>query len=250
MKNLNISTEFGIATVTMDRGKVNALDETMVVELRELFAALADDADTRAIVLTGQGKFFSFGFDVPRFFDHTPEAFADFLRSFCDLSRQMFLFPKPLIAAINGHCTAGGCLLALTCDCRVMVDDRAKIGLNEVTFGSSIFASSVEMLRHTVGGVKAEEVLLTGKLYSPAEALGLGLVDELVPGGKLMETARSHARERGALNAAAYAQLKRLLRQPVVDDWMQREQASIEEFVNIWYSPATRAMTRNIQIRS
>ena len=250
MEFIELTHNAGIATVTLNRGKVNAIHEPMALELQALFTTLVDDADTQAVILTGRDKFFSFGFDVPHFYDHSPEDFARFLRTFCALSSQMFLFPKPMVAAVNGHCTAGGCILALTCDYRVMVDERAKIGLNEITFGSSIFAGSVAMLSHTVGAANAENVLLTGQLFSSSEACQLGLVDETTAAAQVLPRAVAIAEDRAKFSTPAYGSLKRLVRQPVVDELLKREEDSIREFVEIWYSPATREMTKGIQIRS
>lgn len=250
MEFTSVSHDSGVATVTLSRGKVNAIHEQMVAELDDTFASLARDDDTRAIVLTGNGKFFSFGFDVPHFYDYSPDEFTGFLRAFCNLSLKLFLFPKPVVAAVNGHCTAGGCILALACDRRIMVDEGAKIGLNEVTFGSSIFASSVAMLAHTVGARRAEQVLLTGKLFSPKEAFDLGLADKLAAADSVLTSATKAAAKLGMLPTQAYGSLKRLLRQPVADSCSVREDQSIREFVQIWYSPATREMTKGIQIRS
>jgi Delta3-Delta2-enoyl-CoA isomerase len=179
----------GIATLIIRRGKVNALNGPTVTSLRRAFEDAERDQNTRAVILTGAGKFFSFGFDVPELFALTPEAFTSFVTGFTALYRYMFLFPKPILAAINGHAVAGGCMLALACDYRLMTSDAGTIGLNEVSFGATVFAGSVEMLRFCVGSAAASEILLGGALYSAADALRLGLVHEAVPGPALEASA-------------------------------------------------------------
>src|SRR5215813_10243951 len=155
MGNVRVERQGGIATVALSRGKVNAVNEDMVEELRFVFGDLADRRDVDGVVLTGDGSFFSFGFDVPALYGLTPEAFLAFLKRFAALYTELFELPKPLVCAVNGHAAAGGCMLALTADARVMAEGRGRIGLNEVAFGSSLFAGSVEMLRFVAGDAAA-----------------------------------------------------------------------------------------------
>ncbi|MEW5924268.1 MAG: enoyl-CoA hydratase/isomerase family protein [Candidatus Zixiibacteriota bacterium] len=250
MSFINITSKGTTSIINMSRGKVNAINLDFVNEFSGHLAKLADDPEIRAVMLTGNGKFFSFGFDIPEMYDYSKEEFTRYLIAFCNLYRELFLFPKPVIAAINGHAVAGGCIMALACDYRIMVDNSAKMALNEVTFGSSIFAGTVAMLKHCAGNRSAEKVLLTGNMFSAKEAFGLGLVDELVTMEMLIENAAWKAEEYGRHCSPAFASLKQLLRQPVVDEWSRREEESIREFVEIWYSPATREQTKGIVIRS
>src|SRR5436305_4357714 len=102
MAFVDVETRDGIATVTLERGKVNAISPAVVVELSSAFGALRGDASVRAAVLTGRGKFFSFGFDIPEFLSYPREEFTAFLISFTAFLRDLFVFPKPLVMAING----------------------------------------------------------------------------------------------------------------------------------------------------
>lgn len=249
MEFIEIERHDGIAVVTMSRGKVNAVNLTFVTELRKAFESLADDDAVEGAVLTGRGKFFSFGFDVPEMYDYSPDQFTGFAEEFSEAYRELFLFPKPLVAAINGHCVAGGCILALACEARVLAADVAKMALNEVTFGASIFAGAVEMLRFAAGSTNASQVLLTGRMYKGAEAAALGLADEVTAPEQVAARACELARTLAANGGPAYGSLKRLLREPIAESWMTRERDAIAEFVDIWYSPATREKTKGIQIR-
>jgi len=248
--HLEITRRDGIATLALHRGKVNALNAEMVAELHGAFSALEGEAATRALILTGHGKFFSFGLDVPELYPLSPEAFARFLGEFTDLYTRIYGFPKPVLAVVNGHAIAGGCMLALACDRRLMVAEGARIGLNEITFGSSVFAGSVEMLRALVGQARAERVLYSGAMHTTGEARDLGLVDRIVPAADLLPQALAEARELTARSAAAYGHLKRMLRGPVLAEMRRREADSIREFVAIWYSEATREQLQHVQIRS
>lgn len=244
MTHVSVSVEGGVAVVVLCRGKVNALDEQTIDELKDRFCELEADESARAVVFSGEGKFFSFGFDIPEFLGHSKSKFSRFLTKFTDLYTHLFTYPKPVIAALNGHTVAGGLMLALACDRRFMAAGKGKVALNELAFGSSVFAGSVEMLRFTVGNRNTEEVLYTGAMFMPEEALRLGLVDEVCPGEDLLVKAMAAARELGGKSRPAFRSMKRLLRGPVAEEMRRRESASIEEFVGIWYSEAT---WRNLQ---
>jgi len=238
----------GIATVSLCRGKVNALNGLVVAELMERLKELEADPDLRAIILTGRGKFFSFGFDIPEFLSFTKAEFTDYLIHFTDLYTYLFLYPKPVVAALNGHTVAGGCMLALACDTRVMVTGKGRISLNEIAFGSSVFAGSIEMLRFWTGNANATRILYSGAMYSAEEAMSLGLVQEVVTGDNLMAQASRIALELASRHSPAFAGIKSLLRKPIAEDMMQRERTSIREFVDIWYSEPTWANLRDIKI--
>jgi 3,2-trans-enoyl-CoA isomerase len=249
MKFVSISVSDGVATVSLHRGKVNAFTEEVVAELRESLRELGTETDVRALIVTGRGKFFSFGFDVPYFMNHTRDAFTAFLKGFAALYTDLFLFPKPVVAALNGHTVAGGCMLATACDRRLMVRGKAKISLNEVTFGSSVLAGSVEMLKACVGDRNAQTILCTGAMFSAEEAYQMGLVDEVTSEEDLLEKARIAAKDLARGDAQAFATIKKLLRQSRAETMKQKEEPSIHEFVEIWYSPSTREQIRNIVIR-
>jgi enoyl-CoA hydratase len=194
----------GIATVTLARGKVNALDEEMVDELRVCLDQLQGDDAVRAVVLTGQGNFFSFGFDIPGFLSYAKPDFIRYLTKFTDLYTELFLFPKPVVAALNGHTIAGGCMLALACDARLMSRGRGKISLNEITFGAAVFAGSVEMLKHCAGPRSAETILLSGAMYDAEHARALGLVDRVTDAEELMAEAMTRASELARQDRTAF----------------------------------------------
>jgi 3,2-trans-enoyl-CoA isomerase len=248
MNFIKVSKESGITTVTMSRGKVNAMNEAFVDELGIVFRELAADEDTKAVILTGDGKFYSFGFDIPEFMEYSKHDFARYLKKFCAMYAQMFLFPKPVIGAINGHATAGGCILALTCDFRMMVTGKAKIALNELNIGAAIFAGCVGMLKYAVGERNAEKILLTGTLYKAEEALRIGLVDSVTSEETLMAGAKEIAEGFSQKNSDAFRAMKNLLRRPTADCFAGSEEDSILDFIEIWYSEPTRKVLKGVVI--
>ncbi len=249
MSFTELETSEGIATVALARGKVNALNGAVGAELRSRLGELEADPEIRAVVLTGRGRFFSFGFDVPEFLTYSKAEFTDFLSAFSGFLKYLFLYPKPVVAALNGHAIAGGCMLALACDGRVMAVGKARISLNEISFGSTVFAASTEMLRFWVGSAAATKILCSGAMMSAEEARSLGLVEDCEPEDAVVDRARRLASDLGSRPPSAYASIKSLLRRTVVEDTRRREQESILEFVEIWYSAATWANLQQIRIR-
>ena len=248
MSFMHVSKDGDIATVTLSRGKVNALNEPMVEEITKSFEDLAIDNEVRSIIFTGSGKFFSFGFDVPEFLSYPKNDFIKYLEKFTNLYTYVFHFPKPIVAALNGHTIAGGCMLATACDFRLMVTGKAKISLNEITFGSAVLAGSVEMLRYCVGSRNTESILYSGAMYSAEEAFQLGLVDQVSSEDALKEDARKVAQEFAQKDSSAFRCTKHLLRQPSAEEMIKREKDAILEFVDIWYSEQTWENLKAIKI--
>ncbi len=248
MSYTHVARDGNMATVTLSRGKVNALNEVMVEEITKSFEDLATENEVKAIIFTGSGKFFSFGFDVPEFLSYPRDDFVRYLEKFTNLYTYLFNFPKPVVAALNGHTIAGGCMLATACDFRLMVTGKARISLNEITFGAPVFAGSVEMLRYCAGSRNAQSILYSGAMYSAEEAFQLGLVDQVSSEDALAEDARNVAQELAQKDSSAFRSIKHLLRKPVAQEMIKRERDAILEFVDIWYSEQTWENLKEIKI--
>lgn len=249
MEFVKIGREGDIAVVTLCKGKVHEISEPAVDQIFDTFKELEKDDNARGIILTGEGKFFSFGLDLPGFLGYRKEMFAHFLSRFTGLYQYLFNYPKPILAALNGHTIAGGCMLANACDYRMMVSGNAKISLNEITFGSTVFAGATAILKYLIGGRNSEKILLTGKMYTAEEAQALGLVDRVVEADSLMAEAMKVIKEMAMHDLTAYAHIKKLLRAPVVKLMESREEMSIAEFNDIWYSESTWEKLKEIKIR-
>jgi len=246
MQYVQYVNDQGIVTVKLSRGKVNALNETVVDEITGCLQELAGDAGVKAVILTGTGKFFTFGFDIPEFLSYPKESFIRYLTKFTDLYAYLFLYPKPVIAALNGHTIAGGCMIAIACDYRIMVPGKAKIALNEINFGSSLFAGSVDILKLLLGQKEAEKAVYNGTMYSAEEAYRVGLIDQISSEADLEAEAKKIAGQYAKKDGVAFESIKRLLRGPTAEMILKRERGSILEFVDIWYSEST---WKNLQER-
>lgn len=250
MNSILVSKNEGVGTIILSRGKVNALNEIMVEQLNHCFTDMESDQEVSSVILTGLGKFFSFGFDIPEFLSYSKDDFIRYLTKFTDLYTYIFLFPKPVIAALNGHTIAGGCMLATACDHRIMVSEKAKISLNEIGFGSSVFAGCVEMLKFCTGQKNAETILFSGAMYSANEAIRLGLVDKVSSRDNLISEAGKTARDFAEKDNVAFKSIKGLLRRPVAEGVVKREKESIKEFVDIWYSEKTWEKLKKVKVYS
>lgn len=239
MQFLQLRKDEGIATVTLGRGKVNAINEYVVDEMTVCFGMLAEDHEVKAVIITGAGKFFSFGFDIPEFLGYPKEDFVRYLTKFTDFYTSLFLYPKPVVAALNGHTIAGGCMIAISCDYRIMVSGKAKIALNEINFGSSLFAGSVEIMKLLLGQRRAEEVAYSGAMYSAEEAYKIGLIDRISTEEALESEAKNVALMYTSKDSTAFTCIKNLLRKSAAEEMKKNERDSIREFVDIWYSEST-----------
>lgn len=200
----------------LNRGKANALNHDMILELRYFFNKCKIDQSCKAILLTGKKDFFSAGIDLPEVFNYSEEKTKQFWADFLLLAIDMIEFDKPLICAINGHAPAGGCILACCCDFRIMISkDKYRIGLNEMAVGIAPRAGIFELYAFWIGKKIAYQALLEGKLFGVQEAKKIGLIDTLCEEEKLMSLATEKINQYTQLPKAAFSQTKRAMRQPI-----------------------------------
>jgi len=230
----------GVRLLTLDRPPANAEDETLIGALGEALAAARTDDAVRAVVLTGQGPFFSGGFDLaaPR----RDEATAHRLRDqFRDVHLDLLAFPKPTVAMVNGHAIAGGLVLVLACDYRLGLDANYRIGLNEVAIGASFPLVALEIVRLRLPHARASELLLGAAIYPASQALRLGVVDELLPGATFAETVLRRAARLGAFPREAYAHTKTALIAETVARVRAEAPADAAAGAAVWTTAESRA---------
>lgn len=180
-----------IALVTVDRPeKLNALNPQVIGELGEVFGALETDESVRGVILTGAGeKAFVAGADIGVLAEMDPVSGVEVSRQGQEVFRKIETFPKPVLAAVGGFALGGGCELALACHLRI-ASDTAQFGLPEVGLGIIPGYGGTVRLARLVGLGKAVELTLTGDMVDAKTALGLGLVNQVVPREELAEAAR------------------------------------------------------------
>ena len=146
---IDIRTDAGIAVLTLAHGKANALDIEFCEALAARFTELRT-SDAKAVVLTGQGKAFSAGVDLIKLSQGGADYIRQFLPSLHKLCETVFFHPKPVVAAINGHAIAGGCVLACCADRRIMARGQGRIGVTELLVGLPFPSMAFEVVRATV----------------------------------------------------------------------------------------------------
>lgn len=230
----------GIAILRLEHGKANAFDRALCEEIPRRFEQL-DGA--RAVVLTGHGHIFSAGVDLKRAFEDGPEQTAAFYDALCQTLECVATSPRPVIAALNGHAIAGGCLLALACDHRVMARGTGRIGAPELRVGVPFPPVAIELLRDVVPPRHLRDVVYRARAFEPEEAVEAGLVDETAPPAEVVARAVERAEELGAIPADLFASAKSQLRAP----WRQRVRDAAAENAELrarWGTDETRERVR------
>jgi enoyl-CoA hydratase len=222
-----------VRVVRMRHGKVNALDLELLLALQETFRELRD----AAVVLTGAGHCFSAGVDLRRVLEAGPDYAAAFLPALTGACRAVFEHPRPVVAAVNGHAIAGGCILAAACDRRFMA--AGTIGVTELAVGVPYPSVPMEVLRF-VAGPAAADLALSARTMGPQEALRVGLVDAVAAPDELLERALAEAGRLARIPAAAFALTKRQLRRDAVAR-MDAGRADDELVLAGWTDPGGRA---------
>jgi enoyl-CoA hydratase/carnithine racemase len=242
---IQIETAGEVAIVRLCLGITNPLSADLVARLADAIRTIGADSTLRGLVLTScNDRFFSIGFDLPRLIGLAQADFATFFRAFNLMCLDLYTLPKPTAAAISGHATAGGCILALCCDYRFIVEGRKLIGLNEIRLGVPVPYAADRILREAVGSRKARLVVESGDFYSPESALELGLVDEVVPGQELVRRATERVRALGSMPGGAFAEIKRSRTEVVERQVRSRFDETDRAFVECWYSqPARERLT-------
>lgn len=232
-----------VTVLRMEHGKVNALDLELCEALAEKLQAL-ESADARAVVLTGTGGSFSAGVDLFRLLNEGKPYLDQFLPAFEEMLLALFRFAKPVVAALNGHAIAGGCILACACDYRLVAEGDARLGVPELLVGVPFPALPLEMLRSVVTPSALQRLVYTGQTVGTEAARAVGLVDEIVPPDELPAKALARARQLAAIPPDTFALTKRTLRQPVLERVEQLKTEIDPQVAAVWAAPETHAVIR------
>src|ERR1039457_5524921 len=250
MEHLVSERDGNLAILTLARGKANALNHALIEELCGAVAAPEADGSVRGLVLaSGRPRFFSSGFDIREVFAYDRSGMAAFFGRFIDLYESLYHFPKPVVAALSGHTFAGGAILAIACDFRIMAEGDFGFALNEINLGLSLAPTMRRMLVNAVGLVHAREVMLLGEPLTPARALEIGLVREVAPAGQVRDRAIACARFLAAKPPAAYREIKRSLREFGGREDTLSDRATLALFLDMWFSPEAQGARQAVAAR-
>jgi enoyl-CoA hydratase/carnithine racemase len=240
-KLVSIEKQKKIAILRLSHKTTNAISLVLVEELAQAVSGVKADEAIEGLVLTSANeKFLSIGFDIPSLLPLPKKEFTTFYRAFNQLCMDLYSLPKPTVAAINGHAIAGGCILALCCDVRVIAEGRKLIGLNEVKLGVPVPYVSDRILHAMLGARYAREVMELGEFYPPEDALRIGLVDFVLPQDQVVEKAIEQARLLSSAPGEAYALVKANRVEDVMLEILERLEVKQLRFIECWYADAAR----------
>jgi enoyl-CoA hydratase len=230
----------GVAVLRLEAGRANAISTDFLTKLGGLLDAF-DASAAKAGVVIGYDKFFSAGLDLGEVVGYDRAQMAGFMGAFEAALTRIFTCPKPIVAAINGHALAGGCVIALQADVRLMIDAPVSIGLNETRLGIGMPAAVIESARIALPPASVQALIAEGRVFSPAAALAAGLVDEVVPAASFESRALARALELAEIAGPGYAQVKAAIRAPALERTRARGAAELECWLDTWFSDGARA---------
>lgn len=246
MNTIKVTIKDKIAILGLDRDRSNAINSEMVSELYQMVRNIEKDDTIAGLILTGKEGFFSAGLDLIELYNYDEEKIRDFWIDFLNLVTALASFKKPMIAAISGHSPAGGCVLALCCDYRVMAEGKFIIGLNEVPVGIIIPESIFHLYAFWLGNAPAYRFMLEGKLLNNEEALAAGLVDEVVKPESILYAAERKMLKYIQLERATWQQSKVNLRAELLKKVSEDPTEILEIMLKQWWSPSTRSILKTI----
>ncbi len=241
MNLIHLTHHNHITIAKLTHGVTNAINLELVNELSEALKEIKEDPETHGLVLTSANeKFFSIGLDIPWLFPLSQEDFTAFYKAFNRLCIDLFIFPKPTVAAITGHAIAGGCILALCCDYRFIAGGKKLMGLNEIKLGVPVPYPADCILRRLVGNRIARDVMDAGEFYQGERLLQMGIVDEVLPIEKVLARSIEKAGSLSASSPEAFALIKRNRTEPIEEEILVHLDEREQRFVECWYSHEAR----------
>ena len=228
----------GILTLRLAHGKASALDLELCTALTSAFEEAAADDGVGAVILTGTGSIFCAGVDLPRMISAGGDYVQLFVSALDAALRGLFVFPKPCVAALNGHAIAGGAILAFACDHRLMCGGR--IGVPEPLVGVPFPPLALEIIRFAVPKQHLQPMVYFGRTMDAETARGIGIIDEVIASADLLlGRARVVAQQLMTIPRHTFRLSKRQLREPYLRDAVRIASVSAGEIDAIWSAPET-----------
>ncbi len=214
MEKINYTiSENGIATITMDDGKANAMDSDFFAELSEAIDSAENDK-AKVVIFTGRSGFFSGGLNLNHLMSLSEEGIISFTETFARLMLRVFSLPIPTIAACSGHAIAGGAMLSFACDVRLIVDGAYKIQMNETLIGVTLPEWMSIIADSAVPSHLKTDILLLSEVYTPEKAINVGMFQGSCKDPEdLLSLAMDYAEKLSLIQSGAYAATKKGLYQ-------------------------------------
>jgi enoyl-CoA hydratase/carnithine racemase len=230
-------------------GKANALDTEFCKAIVSRFEEARDSA-AAAVILTGQGQIFSAGVDLLRVLDGGATYLNNFLPALINLFETVFFYPKPVVAAINGHAIAGGCVLACAADYRIMANQEIRIGIPELRVGVPFPTIALEIMRFVAAPKHFPSMLYGGATFSPKDAVDEGLVNAIAEPNELIDKAVEMANSLAGLPVDVFSLTKQQLREPALRCIQESGPRLDRQISDLWARPETLEVMRDYVART
>ncbi len=238
MDNVLLKEQGEIALVRLNNGVTNSLTPKLVTELTQALEFVK--ARFKGMVLAGGQKFFSMGFDLPSLLKGSQEEMTRYFNDINQLWLDLYTMPVPTVAAVQAHAIAGGTILAMMCDWRVAAGGRTLFGLNEINLGLPVPYLSDLVLRQLTGERAADEMVFMGEFVASAQALEIGLVDQVVVKEEVEELAIKKVSQLAAMPGPAFREIKSMRVERIAALYKENHKQRNANFLEQWFSEQTR----------
>ena len=229
---IKVSQQDQIQILELNRPKVNAIDESLIKALNAELDKSESDNSIKGIILTGQDGIFSGGLDIINLYEKDKEYMKSFWDLFSNLLLRIYRYPKLIFTAISGHSPAGGTVISIMTDYRIMSKGNYVIGLNEVAVGLSMPIAIGRVFQSLLGERVAEKMTLTGKLVNPDKALEIGLIDEAIDSENLLKHSINTMNEWLKLPFNKQIESKLSLRNDIINVMVNTKEKENDNFIN------------------
>lgn len=238
---ISIDSQETTAILKLDRGKKNPIDLELLNEIGKALKEFREDPEIRGLVLASTSdRFFSIGFDIPALFTLSREEFGGFYKTFTELCLELYAFPKPTAAAVQGHATAGGFILALACDYRIIAEGHNLMGLNEAKLGVPVPHFSELVLSKVAGRANAKIIIDDGEFFLPEEAMTMGIAENVLPVDEVLPAAITAVSGVDADIMGTFSSIKNVRIKKIRKAVRQAMDKKTEAFLDRWYAPEVR----------
>ena len=235
-----------IQIIELNRPKVNAIDDSLISSLNVELDKVERNDSIKGLILTGQSGVFSAGLDIVSLYNKDKEYMETFWLMFSSLLLRIYRYPKLVFSAISGHSPAGGTVISIMTDYRVMSKGNYVIGLNEVAVGLSMPIGIGRVFQSLLGERVAEKMTLTGKLVNPEEAESIGLIDKVVESENLLNYSIETMNKWLKLPFNKQIESKLSLRKEVIDLMVDTVKKENDNFIKAWFSDECRMTMKKI----
>ena len=233
---ISIDRVENVGVIRLERPPVNAINHDLIKQLSDSLDNFKGDESVKGVVLSGQPGCFSAGLDIVDLYSRDQSYMTEFWGDFSSLLINLFSFSKPVYSCINGHCPAGGTVMVIMTDYRIMSDGQFVIGLNEIDVGLTVPYGIGNVFQYVVGRRNAEDLLLKARLINPQDALSVGLIDEICEMDTIMDKTLERIQESVKLLSLQQSKTRLILREETLKTMKEKFNDDTQLILDSWFS--------------